>query len=82
LSNETLGDASPLASLSRFTLPVCTSPTFSRLRHERAAEGAQSHDRYSLQLLLDPVNGITRPAGVPFADPERRRRRDARARVA
>jgi len=42
-----------LPSPNRFTVPVGIS-AFPRLRRERAAEGVQSQDRYSLQLLLDP----------------------------
>jgi len=53
-----------LPSPNRFTVPVGIS-AFPRLRRERAAEGVQSQDRYSLQLLLDPRH-ITTLLALPI----------------
>jgi hypothetical protein len=64
-----------LPSPNRFTVPVGIS-AFPRLRRERAAEGVQSQDRYSLQLLLDPRQHY-HPAGASHSAGGRDQRRVA-----
>jgi hypothetical protein len=53
-----------LPSPNRFTVPVGIS-AFPRLRRERAAEGVQSQDRYSLNSFSTLVN-ITTLLALPI----------------